>query len=135
MVRTVLAPVVAAAVWLAGVVATPLASIGLATLEQLESTGGQIAWTSGPQLIVSFAMVLLAGLTYGGHRVAAPAGAAVVLALPAVQVIGVTVAGALGDASWQVVSARCAAGLVGAGAAWLLLVRMGRGARTAAGRF
>ncbi|MFC3995316.1 hypothetical protein ACFOVU_05295 [Nocardiopsis sediminis] len=132
--RTVLAPVVAAAVWLVGVVATPLASIGLATVEQLESTGGQVAWTSGPQLLVSFAMVLLAGLVYGTHRVAAPAGAAVVLALPAVQVVGVTVAGVLGDASCQVVAARCVAGLVAIAAAWLLLVRLGRGARTAAGR-
>lgn len=124
--RAAKAVAVAIAVWFIGSVLIVFVRQWFASIEQLESTSGQIVWSAGPQLVLAFTMVLLAGLAYG--RRAARRGrvfAAAVLAPPAVQIIVVTVLNLVHDSPGAVVAARLIAALAGMGLGWLLLVRSG----------
>ncbi|WP_157515930.1 hypothetical protein [Nocardiopsis trehalosi] len=125
--RAVLAVLTAGAVWLVAVVATALATANLGGAAQLAETSGQVLWTAVPQAVTSLLMVVAAGLVLGRDRVAASWAGAGIAAGPAVlQLVAVTVAGALGDAAWQVVVFRCAAGAAAVAVGWWLVAVVGR---------
>ncbi|GAA3754567.1 hypothetical protein HDA32_004310 [Spinactinospora alkalitolerans] len=128
-VKIIRALAIALVVWIVGVLAGTLLVLNLATVDQMQDTAGRLGWIALPQLVVSFAMVLLAGFGYGRPGASRLLRDAVVLAPAAVQLIAVTVLGALGETPGIVVGGRLAAGAVGMGAAWWLLLRRDRRSR------
>ncbi|GAA2001559.1 hypothetical protein GCM10009799_30980 [Nocardiopsis rhodophaea] len=120
--RTVLALVVAAVVWLLGTTLLAIGVPGLATVEQLESTSGRLAWFALPQFVLMFAMVLLAALTLGRGQLRSLLGTLVVLAPPVVALLAAAAIGAAGDVPGIVIVGKFVCGALGAGAAcWLAL--------------
>ncbi|WP_046471412.1 hypothetical protein [Allosalinactinospora lopnorensis] len=120
--RAVLAVIVAVTVWLVGTVLSSLLVQHLVSIEQLESTMGQIGWFALPQAVVSFVMVLLAGLAYGRSQTWSLLSATIVLAPPAVELVSIAVLSIVGETPAAVLITRFLLGAVGILAAWWLVV-------------
>ncbi|PSK97430.1 hypothetical protein CLV63_108150 [Murinocardiopsis flavida] len=119
--RAVLAVVASVLFWMLWSMGQYMAYLRYADVDQAEETGSQVLWTAVPQLFASFVLVLIATLIYGRARIAAPAGAAVVLAFPVGMAVVSAVLGAAGGDPVAPMIAQFVTGLAGAAAAYLFL--------------